>query len=173
MVVLLDNAGAVTRTYAYDANGKQRGAFNHSDKNPFRYNGQYCVPEMGIYYLRARWYDPRDGQFLTMDPAKDGENWYAYCRENPVKFVDPSGLKIEISEPEEPERDDFETEQEYQAAVANYNKAMSEHNENVKQYNRAIAYLKTSTTAKSLIERLENAEEVFNVIFKRVLQKEL
>lgn len=32
------------------------------------------------------------GHFLTIDPAKDGHNWYNYCMDNPVKFVDPSGM---------------------------------------------------------------------------------
>ena len=42
-------------------------------------------------YLRARYYDPELGRFLTEDPAQDGLNWYVYCANNPVNFVDPSG----------------------------------------------------------------------------------
>jgi RHS repeat-associated protein len=46
----------------------------------------------GLYYAKARWYDPATGRFTTVDPVKDGVNWYAYCGSNPVGFVDPMGL---------------------------------------------------------------------------------
>ncbi len=62
-----------------------------SDANPFRYSGEYFDAETGDYYLRARYYNPRLGRFLTEDPAHDGNNWYVYCNNNPVKYVDPSG----------------------------------------------------------------------------------
>ncbi len=62
-----------------------------SDVNPFRYSGEYFDAETGDYYLRARYYNPRLGRFLTEDPVRDGNNWYAYCNNNPVRYVDPSG----------------------------------------------------------------------------------
>ncbi len=62
-----------------------------SDANPFRYSGEYFDAESGDYYLRARYYNPRLGRFLTEDPVRDGNNWYVYCNNNPVKYVDPSG----------------------------------------------------------------------------------
>ena len=42
--------------------------------NPFRYSGEYFDEETGFYYLRARYYDPTIGRFLTEDPAEDGTN---------------------------------------------------------------------------------------------------
>ena len=42
--------------------------------NPFRYSGEYFDEETGFYYLRARYYDPSIGRFLTEDPAGDGTN---------------------------------------------------------------------------------------------------
>ena len=42
-------------------------------------------------YLRARYYDPGTGRFVSEDPIQDGTNWYAYCGNNPVMFVDPMG----------------------------------------------------------------------------------
>ncbi len=62
-----------------------------SDANPFRYSGEYFDAESGDYYLRARYYAPGLGRLLTEDPAHDGNNWYVYCNNNPVKYVDPSG----------------------------------------------------------------------------------
>jgi len=41
--------------------------------------------------MRARYYDPTLGRFISEDPAKDGINWYAYCANNPVNAVDPDG----------------------------------------------------------------------------------
>ncbi len=46
----------------------------------------------GQYYYNARWYDPSIGRITTEDPMRDGLNWYAYANNNPLKFVDPSGL---------------------------------------------------------------------------------
>ena len=76
--------------YAYDAFGNilENGVTGY---NPFRYNGEYCDEETGMIYLRARYYDSSIGRFITEDPAKDGLNWYAFCGNNPVMFVDPSG----------------------------------------------------------------------------------
>ncbi len=42
----------------------------------------------------ARWLDSTTGRFLTEDPARDGTNWYEYCRNNPLRFVDKDGLKV-------------------------------------------------------------------------------
>ena len=79
------------RRYIYDAYGNAISD-NGEDDNPYRYCGENYDEETGLYYLRARYYDPRIGRFLTEDPAKDGLNWYVYCGGNPVMFVDPSGL---------------------------------------------------------------------------------
>ena len=45
-----------------------------------------------MYYFNARWYDPTLGRFITEDPARSGSSWYAYCNNNPLGFIDPSGL---------------------------------------------------------------------------------
>lgn len=48
-----------------------------------------------MIYLRGRYYDPEIRRFITEDPAKDGWNWYAYCENNPVMFVEPSGFSYD------------------------------------------------------------------------------
>ncbi len=80
--------------YTYDAWGNQTAANNSgwSQGNPIRYNGQYYDAESGMTYLRARYYNSNIQRFTTEDPAKDGMNWYSYCSNNPVMFVDPWGL---------------------------------------------------------------------------------
>ncbi|MGN0179061.1 MAG: RHS repeat-associated core domain-containing protein, partial [Monoglobaceae bacterium] len=91
-----DPHGSITslgsRSYTYDAFGNETED-NTTDENPFRYCGEYYDAESGLIYLRNRYYDPSVGRFISEDPAKDGSNWYAYCGNNPVMFVDPLGLR--------------------------------------------------------------------------------
>ena len=69
------------------------GGCKTSDTNPFRYCGEYYDSETGLIYLCNRYYDSTLGRFISEDPARDGTNWYVYCENNPVGFVDPLGLE--------------------------------------------------------------------------------
>ena len=51
---------------------------------------------LDLYFAQARFYDQNDRRFISVDPIKDGVNWYAYCGNSPTVFVDPSGLKIVV-----------------------------------------------------------------------------
>ena len=57
----------------------------------FRYCGEYYDNETETYYLRARYYAPRLGRFTQGDPIRSETNWYTYCSNNPIIFVDPDG----------------------------------------------------------------------------------
>ena len=46
----------------------------------------------GQYYFNARWYDPTLGRFISEDPARSGGNWFAFCNNDPLSKIDPSGL---------------------------------------------------------------------------------
>ncbi|MFH0949026.1 MAG: RHS repeat-associated core domain-containing protein [Candidatus Aenigmatarchaeota archaeon] len=51
----------------------------------------------GLYYYGARYYNPDIGRFVSVDPVYNpAESPYAYAANNPVKFVDPSGLRIQL-----------------------------------------------------------------------------
>ncbi len=56
--------------------------------------GREWDPETGLYYYRARYYDPRLGRFISEDPIRfaGGNNFYAYVYGDPVNLVDPLGL---------------------------------------------------------------------------------
>ncbi len=96
VVNLTDSTGAVTKTYKYDAFGVEKNIDN-SDTNAFRYCGEYYDTETGTIYLRARYYDPEIGRFISRDSfaGKNEDplslNLYTYCHNNPIAYSDPSG----------------------------------------------------------------------------------
>ena len=98
-VIQLVNAnGGITKNYTYDAFGNEKNP-DSNDTNVFRYCGEMYDSETREYYLRARYYNPVNGRFTSEDIARDGLNWYTYCGNNPIAFVDPWGLApIEIYE---------------------------------------------------------------------------
>ena len=96
VVNLTDETGAVTKSYTYDAFGVEQN-IDDADDNAFRYCGEYYDSESGTIYLRARYYDPAIGRFISRDSVT-GENTdplslnlYTYCHNNPIIGIDPSG----------------------------------------------------------------------------------
>ena len=89
---IVDESGNVQNRYAYDAWGKIE-VKEEAVPNRFTYYGQQIDPITQQYYLRARFYNPVIGRFTQEDTYRgDGLNLYAYCANNPVYYVDPSGL---------------------------------------------------------------------------------
>jgi RHS repeat-associated protein len=96
VIALTDSAGAVANLYEYSIFGEvSAGDPNHP--NRFLFTGREFDSETGLYYYRARYYNPYIGRFLQTDPVGygDGMNWYAYCYNNAVNSVDPLGLRAE------------------------------------------------------------------------------
>ncbi len=93
---LTNTAGTVTDTYDYDAFGNLLGSTGTTPNN-FRFAGEQLDPDLGLYYNRARYLDPRRGRFWTMDPNEGGDvtpaslHKYLYAGANPVTRTDPSG----------------------------------------------------------------------------------
>jgi RHS repeat-associated protein len=93
---LTDATGAVTDTYDYDAWGNAVNVAG-STPNVYRYRGEQYDPDLNLYYLRARYFNPLTGRLLTRDPANATivdprtVHRYLYATGDPVNVIDPSG----------------------------------------------------------------------------------
>ena len=97
---LTNTGGNVETTYSYDVFGNTSVTGNENIKNPYTYNAEYTDASTGNQYLRARYYDPDEGTFLTQDSYLGSlleplsQNLYTYTENNPVNYTDPSGHGI-------------------------------------------------------------------------------
>jgi RHS repeat-associated protein len=90
--LLTDADGNIAATYTYDAYGTTT-AKTGSSVTPLQYAGQYTDAETGFHFMRARYYDPITGQFLSRDPSGNSmQRPYAYASNSPVNAVDVNGL---------------------------------------------------------------------------------
>ncbi|HUS69346.1 MAG TPA: RHS repeat-associated core domain-containing protein [Anaerolineae bacterium] len=94
---LVDTMGQIETNYAYDPFGVP--VMGGDVYNPHQFTGEAWDAEVELLYLRARYYQPEVGRFVTKDPwegdlGRPGTlNLYVYARNNPLKLVDPSGLQ--------------------------------------------------------------------------------
>ncbi|OIO98825.1 MAG: hypothetical protein AUK03_00580 [Anaerolineae bacterium CG2_30_64_16] len=94
--LLVDSDGNVVSRYDYDPFGAVRTT-SGSVSTPYRNAGHAANDEANLVYMRARWYDPRLGRFLTTDPrlpgSWNGQDWnlYVFARNNPMTYVDVNG----------------------------------------------------------------------------------
>ncbi len=98
--VLLAADGTVRDKYRYKPFGGMESGQSVNVGQSYRYTGKPIDEELDMdwYYYGARYYDPEIGRFLAVDPlASDYPSWgpYVYTLNNPLKHVDPTGLKPE------------------------------------------------------------------------------
>jgi len=91
-----DSAGAVMLTRKYDAFGNPEAG---STTSGYAFTGREWETEVGLYYYRARYYDPQVGRFVSEDPIDEqlGENLYSYALDNPGLYIDPTGETLAVS----------------------------------------------------------------------------
>ncbi len=92
VIAVTDSLGNVVEEYRYTVYGQADNTGNIG--NPYMFTARRFDSETGLYYYRARYYSATIGRFMQTDPIgyKDGINWYLYCRNNPLAWIDPWGL---------------------------------------------------------------------------------
>jgi RHS repeat-associated protein len=92
VVALTNSSGSTVELYEYSVYG-QVAASDANIPNRFMFTGREFDQETGLYYYRARYYNPEVGRFLQTDPVGygDGIGWYTYCGNSPIGRTDPSG----------------------------------------------------------------------------------
>ena len=95
-IAVTGSTGTVEQTMDYDVFGQRRSITGTSSGTTDTFTGEES-DSSGLIYLRARYYDPSTGRFLSRDPypadAADMQtiNRYVYVKNNPTNYVDPSG----------------------------------------------------------------------------------
>lgn len=96
VVQTVSESGTVENQYDYDVFGNATLTVEMY-ANSIRYAGEFFDAEVGLYYLRARYYDPYIGRFISQDSywGEDNNplslNLYTYANNNPIMYVDPTG----------------------------------------------------------------------------------
>jgi RHS repeat-associated protein len=103
-----DGNGALVERYEYDAWGRVLAVYDSSGQpsmvnglwssslgNRYLFQGREYSWSTGLYFFRARWYDPMTGRWLSNDPIgiSGGLNQSVFCADDPVNFMDPDGLR--------------------------------------------------------------------------------
>ena len=156
---MTDRRGGISATYDSDAFGvllEQTGGV----ANPFVFTAREFEAELGLYYYRARYYDPALGRFLSEDPYPPSVyvpadmNRYVYARNAPTRYTDPFGLQGEPSLA----RTAAETALSHTGAtydVYRFSTVVYDAASSVKTLRRSVARAADSPTAQVAVGRLQ------------------
>lgn len=96
---VVDTTGGETQAYEYDPDGNE---FMGGTATDFRYKGEQLDDATGLYFMRARYYDPMTGTFISKDPVEgdimlpQSQNGYSYAHSDPINLSDPSGEAVPL-----------------------------------------------------------------------------
>ena len=97
-----DATDTLKASYTYDPWGKLLNPIDPlGTKDKFKFAGEALDPQTGLYYLRARYYDPTVGRFISKDALSGSarvplsRNRYGYALANPLRYTDTLGLAAE------------------------------------------------------------------------------
>ena len=103
---IVDEDGELVKTFDYeefggphpDGIGQTYLTNGNAENNKLQFAGGvgHLTDDSGLIYMRARYYDPATGRFISEDPGRDGLNWYTYCNNNSVNLIDPSGKNAAV-----------------------------------------------------------------------------
>lgn len=96
--LLTDSSGNIIQKYSFDDYGNKTTVdVVGKPSTQYQFAGENLDTETGLYYLRARYYDPSIGRFISRDPYRGQidnvttQNAYPYTADNPINYTDPSG----------------------------------------------------------------------------------
>jgi len=94
-----DNAGSSRQINTYDPYGNRLAGDASVD---FQFKGEQPSADTGLTFMRARYYDPTSGRFISKDPVEgvldnpQSQNGYSYAHNDPINLSDPSGEAIPL-----------------------------------------------------------------------------
>ncbi|MBW2107233.1 MAG: VCBS repeat-containing protein, partial [Deltaproteobacteria bacterium] len=157
--VVTDDAGVVVEHTEFYPFGRLRHEEQDDFESAYKFTGKELDKESGLMYFGARYYEPVVGRFVSVDPL--GLEWkkpkedrfsdpreesvYSYASNNPLKFIDPEGKKVELVFRDE-EGNEFVDDERAK-----------------KYYEQAKKYLSKSPYAAALFKRLEEHKETVSI----------